>query len=100
MISKELIDKINKQNKEFRLRSFRRVLENENISTISDKSRKYLLKVAMDNPDKFYEMAITPELCSVSAAMVVTLVKDLILERPIKRIAIDLYHGTAFSLED
>lgn len=98
----KLIEKIQTQNKKFRQRSFLKVLKNgkkSDLDGISDKSKEYLLQIAKRFPNKFYEMAITPELCSVSAALVTTAVKNIILGRPLKKLAIDLYHGKVYETD-
>ncbi len=92
----EIIRKIDSQNKSFRQTSFLRALRTKQISEVSDKSRKYLLKIAKNHPSNFYKMAIAPELCSISGALVATTVKDLILGRPIKHLGIDLYNGKTY----
>lgn len=89
----KLIKEIDEQNFNFRRKSFIKLIKKGNTLGISDKNKKYLLNIVRLNPENFYEMSITPELCSISASLVITAVKDIILDRHPKLMGIDLYHG-------
>ncbi len=96
----ELIDKIEKQNLLYRKESFRNHIDEFGSDGISDKPRSYLNKVIKKYDDKFFEMSITPELCAVSASLVTTTVKDIVLGKPLKDIGINLYHGKVYNYHD
>ena len=96
----ELIDSIEKQNLLYRKKSFKKHVREFGSEGISDKPKNYLKKVIKNHGDKFFEMSITPELCAVSASLVTTAVKDIVLGRPLKDISINLYHGKVYNYND
>jgi len=92
----QLINKIDNDNFEYKRKSFIEEIKQGDTSLISEKSRDYLLKIAKKFPNNFYKMAITPELCSVSGALITTAIKDILLDRSVNNMAIDLYNGKLF----
>jgi hypothetical protein len=96
----ELIDKIEKQNLLYRKESFRNHIDEFGSEGISDKPKNYLKKIIKNHNDKFFEMSITPELCAVSASLVTTTVKDIVLRKSLKDIGINLYQGKVYNYKN
>jgi len=92
----DLVKKINKSNEEYRKEVFFDTIKTSDVPRISDKPREYLLRVAELYPESFHKMAVTPELGAIAGSLVVATLKDIILNRPIKRLAINLYNGELF----
>jgi len=94
----DLIQEINTQNKLFRIKTMREVIEHGDTAGISDKSREHLLHIAEEHPETFYKMAISPEEAIIMGCMYGTAIKDLLLGRSPVPIEINLYHGIAHTL--
>lgn len=90
-------ERINKQNREFRRATLRRLLEEGDTTLISQQSRDYLLSVIKIFPDRFDKMAISPEECFAMSSMATAVIKDILLNRPYNTFAIDLTKGAAIA---
>lgn len=91
-----LINKIERKNKEYKKKSFLEHIKNGDTGLLSKKDKNFLLEMTKKFPNDFYKMAITPELCSISGSLLTTAVKNIILDYPVKNMAIDLYNGKIF----